>query len=445
MTVFILVNFFVLACMFSVLVNRDIFSPGKLFLLFFLVFHAGILFVEVKPATGALILLVLSVSVVMIMLEGARAHRAPPLKRRPPAPYAPGEHRSFTLFFWLISIPSVAAQLYMIQQFGGIAGYVNSVGLRVVEWSGYGWARMLIFLFVPLNLAYFALGLNRSRSKRWWLIYLLHFLILLAMGTLSGSRSSLLTAFALQAFLYHYLRAPIAGRTAAILATCLVFSAMVLGVVRQGVSFDAGRLSLGNSSGRTVSFATFYYGVDPIEIIVSSGHMPLANGSTFVSLLTNAVPRSIWPEKPDTGGVFFTKNYAGNAWLGYSNLTPTFLGEWLINFGWTFGILGFFMSFSALMMWLVRYYFRIRSRLSVDRSDQAALQLVIYAHVAWALMALMVGELTNVILTFALSQLLPLWMIKEYVRRTAATGPEARGDTPRRTAGSRPLAIGAGR
>lgn len=412
---------FVLVAAFAAISNPDIFSPTKIFLFFFLTFHLGALFQDVSQTTASLMLLVLSMGLVGAVLEAGRVrqngHSAIPKNESIIAASASTNRRQ-TIFFWLISIPGIAAQIYMIQYFGGIEGYVNSIGLRVVEWAGLGWARILIGLLIPINMVYFALGMRQRRGMMWWLPYAVHLSILLFIGFLSGSRSSLLNIFAMQIIIYHYLRSNMRLQSAGLLAAGLVLSAMLLGVVRETTRFDGGELVFTAPGERTVSFQSFYYGVDPLEIIARTEHMPLAHGMTFVSLVTNIVPRAIWPDKPPSGGVFFTRYYTGDAWLGYSNLTPTFLGEWLINFGWAAGIVGFFFSYSVLMILLIKkYYFFIMSRVSRSSSLENSIDLVIYTHVMLALIALVTGEVTNVILNLVVSQLVPLWAIRYYLVR----------------------------
>lgn len=421
--IFIITCIFLLAAMMTMAMNSDVFSPAKLFLLFFLMFHGGIFFVETATLTKALILCILLAGSSLILMEGLRPRNDEMVRlirsRR--------QHRiaqtgpDFSLVFWAMSIPSVLAQLYMINEFGGLVGYFNSLGMRVMEWSGYGWARVLINLMTPINVVFFAVGLTRSRSTNWWLSYGMHFVLVLLVGALSGSRSSLLAVFAFQLISYHYLRGPVSSRVASALAGGLVFSAMVLGVVRQGIRWDAGGLSLSEASAaERFSFATFYYGVDPLDMIVTNMQMPLAYGSTFLSLFTNWIPRATWPDKPDTGGVFFTKNYAANQWDGFSNLTPTFLGEWVINFGWAAGVIGFALSLSIILAILNRLYRNYLAQ-AISRSSQlAAVDVVIFIHVVWNAMALIPGEVTNVAMNFLLFQLLPLLAIRLALKRILA-------------------------
>ena len=412
--IFIVVMVFVIASAFAVISNPDIFSPAKIILFFFLMFHLGALMQETTTTTGMLILLVLVMATLSLAVEAGHAGRR--VKAPPPVADAVTLRKDFALWFWVMSIPGVLAQIYMIAYFGGLEGYSASIAFRVVEWSGFGWARVLIALLTTINLVYFAVGLNQRRTRVWWVGYAMHLFIILFIAILSGSRSSLLNVFVMQMIIFHYVRARVRPAQAITTAGLLIFAATLLEIARKTARYTGGQLTIGASrTGSVVGFDSFYYGVLPLEIITRTEHLPLAHGSTFLSLFTNAIPRALWPDKPDTGGVFFTRFYAGDAWGGYSNLTPTFVGEWIINFGWLIGVIGFFVSYGTLLLLLNRYYRSIVNRMNATIVDTRAVDVVIYAHVLLAVVGLMVGELTNVVLTLVTSQLVPLAAIRWFV------------------------------
>lgn len=417
--IYVVLVFLAVAAILAVSSNPDVFAPAKVYLFFFAMFHSGALFTQLQPLAGGLIFLVLMVGFVLTFTEGQMLQGYPPLRKRWRLP-DPARTPDFAKAIWLFSAPSAFAQLYMIQHFGGFSGYIDSLGTRVVDWAGFGWARTLINLFTPLNLVYFALGLQTRRDRRWWSLYALHFLFVLGFGALSGSRSGLLTVFAIQLMLFHYMRTPVKGRTAAVMAGVLIFSAFTLGVLRNGVRVGEGGIEFGSfETQSSASLSSFNAGVQAIKVITEAPYMPLAHGSTFASVVTNAVPRAVWPDKPDPGGVFFTKHYTGDAWYGFSNLAPTFLGEFLINFGWAGGVLGYAVAYSAILIGLIFYYRRIRRELLGVLTPVMTIDVVLYLIVAWALVALMVGETTNVIVNLVFSQLLPIWLIRLYVARAS--------------------------
>jgi hypothetical protein len=181
----------------------------------------------------------------------------------------------------------------------------------------------------------------------------------------------------MQMFTYHYVRRAVNVRTAAVLAVSLVLGART-GVVRDSfrVGEDDFKTVLADAD-QILSIPTLKYGVTPLDLLVEAGPLKLAYGSTLLSLFTNAVPRNWWPDKPDTGGVFFTKEYTGDEWEGASNLTPTILGEAVINFGWLVGIPVFLIAYPALLYFVVRSYRRTQLRLRHAPGAVASIDFVI--------------------------------------------------------------------
>ena len=411
--------------------NADTFSPAKFFLIFYVLFHIGA--VVEPPRTEVLLLAGIPLFLILIFCfaEGARTQYLPkPSQMVRPAPDG-GRDYSVPIIIWAVSAPSVFAQFYMIAEMGGIEGYVQSINTRVVDWSGFGWARVLINLISTLSVAMFAIGLTKRRDKIWWSMFVLHLAFVLFTGLLSGSRSGLLNVLALMACVYHYVRRPISVPVAATFVVSLVGIASLFGVARNGFKLQNGELSTGfQSTSESFSFNSFFYGIDPLELIVSMPQLVLAKGTTFLSLLTNAIPRAIYPEKPDTGGVFFTKNYAGDAWEGFSNLTPTFLGEWIINFGFFAGILGFFLSYGSIMLLTMRRYVALLRNADRKRDETFGVDVAIYIHILWVSVALMIGEITNVVLGLVLNVLVPLAVVRWWIARRAILSRTAGGPVP---------------
>ncbi len=411
-----------LTMIFALLTNRDMFSPGKFYLISFVLFYVGALASPDNYELWLLILLVLLIGVATVCLE-AGAAPAPAVHRVSRFGAGKAKERNVALWIWLASLPAIAAQIYIVQFFNGIEGYINVIGNRVIELRGLGWAKSLIATVVVLNLIYFAVGLTRRRSWLWWGLFAMHVLIVLVAGALSGSRSSILTVFAAQVFVYHYLRRPVKIRYALPIGAALIVFAMIIGVARQGVKLENSSLSTGlDSYDRVLTLSVFNYGVQPLQILLGAEDLQLANGSTLLSVLTNAVPRDWWPEKPDTGGVFFTKKYTGDAWDGASNLTPTFLGEGVINFGWVGGLVFFLAMDLAVMYCIVHYYRKMLARSRAPPDAENAVNVVIYVLVMWGAVALMAGEVTNTVQNLLLTQLLPAIAVKMILRKGNRSG-----------------------
>lgn len=402
----------VLTGLFAFLTNRDMFSPGKFYLISFALFYAGALAAPDQYELWLLMLLVLLIGIATVCLE-AGANSPMRGSRIAPPPSAASRERNVAFWIWIASIPAIAAQIYIVHLFNGLEGYINMIGNRVIETRGLGWAKTLTATIVILDLMYFAIGLTRRRSKSWWLLWGLHLLVVLGIGALSGSRGAILTVFPLQLFLYHYLRRRVKIIYAVPIGLVLVLCAAVIGVVREGVRLDQGGVSTGlDTADQPLSLSIFNYGVQPLQLLLKAPDLQLAHGSTFLSMLTNVIPRDFWPDKPDTGGVYFTKVYTGDAWEGASNLTPTFLGEGVMNFGWLAGLVFFMVTSLVLMYWVVNYYKRTQSKLRRRKDAGAAIEVVVYGLVMWSAVALMVGEVTNTVQNLVMTQLLPALVMK---------------------------------
>jgi hypothetical protein len=394
---------FVLIVLWALLSNHDLYSPAKFFLFSFFIFHVGALAARTSYQLWMLVLLVLLVGASTVLFEALS-----PLPRRPRYPLELRRHADpphFLLCIWALSLPALAGELFLLWHFGGLSAYINIISNRVIEFRGLGWAVTLSATLVTWNLAYFVVGLTRPRSRRWWSLYAVHFLMSLAVGLLSGSRGGTLNVFAMQLFCYHYIRGNVRLRYALALAASLLAFALVLGVVRNAVRFGDQGLSTGFGGGdSSVQYGTFEYGTQPLQILLDADHL--------MSLVTNLVPRDWWPDKPDTGGVFFTKEYAGNPSAGASNLTPTLLGESVINFGWVAGIALYAYAYPALMYLLVRYYRRVVVWARAAGGAAAAVEVLLYVCVMWAVVGLMIAEVTTTVLNLITTKILPLLLLK---------------------------------
>lgn len=421
-------SLFVVALVYAIVTNADLFSPAKFYLLSFMLFYFGALTNDAKYQLWLLVLLVLLVGVTAVVFEALSpiprvARLALNVRKSADPPH-------FLHWIWLLSLPGVLAEVFLVHQFGGIQGYVNIIGNRVVEFRGFGWATTLTGTLMALNLAYFAVGLTQRRAKLWWAVYWTHLLVVLVTGLLSGSRSGVLNIFVMQLFCYHYLRRNVRLTRAVTIAVVLLACAMILGVVRNGVKYEGDTFTTGLQQRDTfVEFSTIHYGETPLQILLDADDLHLAYGTTFLSLVTNAIPRDWWPDKPDTGGGFFTKVYTGDAWNGASNLAPTFLGEWIINFGWALGIGLFMVTYPMLMYFSFVYYRRTILRVRAAADANAALDVVLYIVVLWALVALMTGEVTNILLNMVLTRVAPLAALRAVLGRQRSAVQYMRRDS----------------
>ncbi len=416
---------FVITLVYAIGTNADLFSPAKFFLLSFMVFYFGALTDDSKYQLWLLMLLVLMVGMITVLIEALSP--VPRVSRLALKVRRDADPPRFLMWIWLLSLPGILAEAYLVHNFGGLQGYINMIGSRVMEFRGFGWATTLTATLLAFNLAYFAVGLTRQRATLWWCAYGAHFLVLLVTGFLSGSRSAVLNIFVMQLFCYHYLRKNVRLTQAVTIAVALLACAMILGVVRNGLKFEGDTLRTGLQGRDTVvEFSTIHYGEAPLQILLDADHLQLAYGETFLSLVTNVIPRAWWPDKPDSGGGLFTKIYTADAWNGLSNLAPTYLGEGIMNFGWAVGIAFFMTTYPTLMYYSVWYYRRILVRVRAAPDADAAIDLVLYILVVWGVVALMTGEVTNILLSLMLTRVIPMQVLRAALGRRGSRAQRPR-------------------
>lgn len=408
----LLVGLFLAIALAARLTNRDLFSPAKFYLFSFLMFFGAAATEGVSEEVHLLVMLVLSIGAFAMLLE---VERLPAVSRSTGAISGIGERRAVRSIWMFTAVP-LLAQAYLINLAGGLGAFAAAYGSRVLDWRGSGWAVTLMLSVTALNLMYLAIGLLSPRRPRWWLWFVVHLMITIFITSLSGSRGAILGTFATQLMLFNYLGRRIKLSVAVSVAASLLMVALVLGVVRERISWSSYDATDIISITPALKLDSFSYGTRPLQLIVDADPRPLAHGTTFLSVITNPIPRSWWPGKFDSGGIFLTKAYADDAWGGASNLTPTFLGEWVINFDWALGIPGYVVSASLLTYILFRHYRWMLHRVQGPRTVDLALDVVVYVYLLWAIVALMVGEVTNVIVGLMLTRLAPVMAVRIAVR-----------------------------
>ena len=156
---------------------------------------------------------------------------------------------------------------------------------------------------------------------------------------------------------YHYLKKKISIKKVLICFLILIATSSVLGIARNGYKITANGFQTGLSTSQQIfDLKQFEYGIKPLQLIYNVKTTQLEYGKTYITPLTNIIPRKIWPNKPDTGGIIFTQRYAGDAWGGYSHLSTGIIAEGVINFGIVWGPIVGILIFVLVMRFLVNYY-----------------------------------------------------------------------------------------
>lgn len=220
---------------------------------------------------------------------------------------------------WLISLIPVLFQYLLIEEMGGFRGYLLSMVTRVQSWRGYGIYLTMIKLIIPLHYLYTVSVLNKQAKVKYYLLFTALFLFI---GVLSGSRSFILWNFVF-AIGYLAVRNKRFSKKKLILFTLPILMFFTITTyIRNGNDFSAEQFAvIGN------------YGTESMELVFEQKSSPVLLGKTYVSAITNLVPRSIWPGKFDTGGIEFNRYYLNDRYEGLSYISPSLFGELALNFG----------------------------------------------------------------------------------------------------------------
>ena len=400
---------------------RDIFSPDKLMFAALGLFFGGIFFEDYSLGISVVyaLLLVASMTVIVAFAPILRSTQSKLIARAPNRePGGNGMPFFGYGFFWLVSLPALAAQVVLIEHFGGIVGYVNILVLRVKELEGLGWLTSIIRTFSIIDLIYFSYLVTRRKLTVSVIVsYVIHFLIFVLLALLTGSRGSLLVNLVLMAMVYHHSVRRISARWLLTLAVSTLLIASVLEVARQGVAFGEEGLITGLSEERQdekkMSYEWAKYGINPLELLLNADRVTMYYGLTYLTVFTNIIPRAMWPGKPDTGGVILTKEYKGE-FGGTSHTSTGIIPEAIMNFGVPLGIIVGTFQYGALVGGLLLYYIRYRQRL-LTNAPYKFIDSVRFAYISWGMMGLIVGEFTNIIVNL-LVQLITVWAINQLIR-----------------------------
>jgi oligosaccharide repeat unit polymerase len=395
---FLLLFFLLCSILISLFSVQDLLSPDKFILAALTLFFGDIFFSKYSIADYLIygILLLLFV-VAIIMYKWVTKNIVIPSKTNA-KDIKSGIHPNY-IFFWIVSIPALLANIYMIASFGGIIGYINSIAMREIEFKGMGLLTMFLKTYPVVNLIYFAYLINdRKRTKKNVVFYTLHFIVFIGLALITTSRGTLLNNMVYMMIIYHYTVKKVSKKTILYLSIFVVAIASVLEVAREGISYNDGKLITGLSYDDTddkVGLTWSKYGLIPFDLVVNANVIQPHYGATYLTLFTNFVPRAIWPGKPDPGGVILTKEYTNNAWGGSSYLATGILPEAIINWGLPLGLVFGFLEFAGMIFFIMIAYKNYRIRL-VRRPSNYIFNSIRYVFMVWVAMGLIIGEFTNV-------------------------------------------------
>jgi oligosaccharide repeat unit polymerase len=281
---------------------------------------------------------------------------------------------------------------------GGISSYSGVLAHRVVEWRGLGHILLLIKLMMPINLVYFTIGLvyRKKRQMLWWSFFLLHLAVFIVIALLSGSRGFLLLHFVFMLVIYHYLRKPIKLKYAIVAGVAMLLIASYLGAIRNKLKNQKSIGALLETPGEKLNLKTFSYGTKPLDIIFSREFTNFKYGTTFLTAVTNFIPRRIWPEKLDSGGVVLTKFARGWQYTGTTHSGTGLIVEGIINFGYTLGVVSGFTALLLIMMVNIRFYHYFIKHILNFKGLRLVYLLAFYPYIMGITSNLLFGEFCHV-------------------------------------------------
>lgn len=384
--------------------NSDPFSPVKFYLVFSIFFYSAIYFQDVRLETLLCYFVLIQAIAVCVFLEKRLIRQVIFVGEKDAA--------SINRMVWLLTVPPVVAMLYYVYDAGGFSQYLGVLARRVEAWKGQGAMTVLLNTLPVLNLVYFGSVVSTRKTNRKQLVlYGLHFMIFVTIGLLTASRSYIGISVLGMCVVWAYLvRVPRLWHLF-LVSLILVLFAGFMGAVRnnyqEGMTVDSVRQMLGNAKFETAQMA---YGVSPLEVIFESPERVHMWGGTYLTLITNMVPRAIWPEKPDTAGVIFTREYTPDQ-TGLSYFATGAVTEAIMNFGKTFGVLfGLIFNFQFFILGSILYNKHICGD---GRSDRRVglLFVVGFYYVVLSISKFSYGEFTDVFQTLVFFNLAPLALI----------------------------------
>lgn len=314
--------------------NNDIFSPVKWYFLSLVTYFNDVFVKEVSIEVSVMFFCFIIVGIVFSRLEKKNTLKNTRLNQRKELK----NQNSIFLFFILLSFIPISVQFYFFSLYGGLYNYVSGIATRVLDWQGFGYLTALLSIYSIINTILLIIIFKFKIKKIWLRVFVIHFIILVLMGALSGSRSAMLFGFVHLIVFYNYFRNRVTLKAALPFALILIIGASFLAIVRNEfrvsdneVAFLKDKLEISEAS------LGDSYGIFSFQKVIEKPFDDYQYGLTYLTTITNFIPRLLWPEKPSSAGVIITKFIDGKYYSGTSHYTPGLICEGIINFGYYFG------------------------------------------------------------------------------------------------------------
>lgn len=301
---------------------------------------------------------------------------------------------------WILAVPAIVCQLYMIFDFGGLAGYLIAAKFGTREFYGLGPLKTIISSIYPLGMISFCYYINSALEvrKRFFVSVFFFQVTVIVFAILTLSRGTLLNYFIIMMICWSVLVRKISPKFILAALTFALAMASVYGVVRETFSVAGGDFKFGlESRDEFIKTEWTEFGTFPLSKVLQPNSNEISYGLTYVTLFTNFIPRAIWPNKPDPGGVVFTRDYSPGLYDEFNQYTTGLMPEAIINFGIIFGTLFGLIQLFALMYFSSVVSIKIKkSNIFNSSSCKRVYYTVAYAYFLWAAPFFLTGEFTNV-------------------------------------------------
>ncbi len=385
--------------------NRDIFSPSKIYLAYSTFFYIAIFFEPVLYETiFCYFLLIQSVGATVIFEKKYIML---------PTIVSALNFRKFYKIIWLCSFPGIMAMGYMIYNSGGVVEHLSSLQYRVADWKGQGVLVIAFNMLPTLLLLYFAGKIGNPRKT---VVNKLSFLAFVAVvffiGIMTASRSYVAMPIIGVIVVWSYMIKQLRIRNLLVVVLFLIVFVSVMGALRNSKYSGESVIDYFENGFSTteMELTHFSYGVNPLEHVFGYEEKVRLGGSTYLTLFTNFIPRSLWPNKPDTAGLIFTRLYTDDD-TGMSFIATGAIAEAILNFGKPFGV--FFGSVTILVLFWggCLFYNRsvVKAKLGVRRVS--VYKLVAYFFTILTIARYFYGEFTDVFQSLIFFNLLPVAMV----------------------------------
>ncbi len=265
------------------------------------------------------------------------------------------KYRTFVVIL-ILTLIAMISWFILFAGYGGWREFIFSgmIDERLELFRGYGYLLVMHSLFLLANVIYFSfIVYEKERIKHKSLLYIgfaLHTMLLWFSSIPLGQRGGIFTPIIYWFLIITTGRNKFNRKGAVLFALIVLVLINVLDVIRnekdltyKGTQSVVDVLAGGYGfSERLESYVQIYDGT-PMKL-------DYQYGKTYLTLLTQFVPRKLWPDKWDPAGVLVTKSItADELYSMRSNTQPTIFGESFLNFSYIgviviLSILGLFVG-----------------------------------------------------------------------------------------------------